>query len=140
MDFGCDAAALTASSPLPSGGVGRGGPRTSRGPTLPTAQRERNRDAARSWLAYGLSGRAQVTIENYRHHVDGHIVPFLGKKKLRELSVEDVDKWLAKRATVLSTRTVRLLHSLLSRIVKHAQARDKIRRNVVALSEIPSGQ
>lgn len=97
-------------------------------------------DAAMSWLTYGLSGRSRSTVDNYRFQVEGHIVPFLGRKKLHELSVEDVDKWLADRATVLSTRSVRLLHSLLSRVVKHAQARDKVRRNVVTLSEIPVGQ
>ncbi|GAA4828370.1 site-specific integrase [Saccharopolyspora rosea] len=97
-------------------------------------------DAAKSWLAYGLNGRSKSTVDNYRFQVDGHIIPHLGKRKLRELSVEDVDKWLADRATVLSTRTVRLLHSLLERIVKHAQARDKVQRNVVTLSTVPTGQ
>ncbi|WP_243789768.1 tyrosine recombinase XerC [Saccharopolyspora gloriosae] len=96
-------------------------------------------DAAQSWLAYGLSGRSKSTVDNYRFQVEGHILPRLGKRKLRELSVEEVDKWLADRASVLSTRTVRLLHSLLSRIVKHAQARDKVKRNVVSLCEIPTG-
>lgn len=97
-------------------------------------------DAAKSWLAYGLSGRSESTAGNYRIHVERHIVPHLGKRKLRELSVEDVDRWLADRATVLSTRAVRLLHSLLSRIIKHAQARDKVMRNVVDLCELPEGQ
>jgi integrase len=32
-----------------------------------------------------------------------------------------------------------LLHSILSRSVKHAQARDKVKRNVVALCEVPTG-
>jgi integrase len=41
---------------------------------------------------------------------------------------------------VLSTRTLRLLHSLLNRAVNRAMARDKIKRNVVARCAIPHGR
>ncbi|MFI0466916.1 tyrosine recombinase XerC [Saccharopolyspora sp. 5N102] len=97
-------------------------------------------DAVEGWLAYGLNGRSPKTVENYRHNVDNHLIPLLGKKKLADLSAEDVDKWLADRATRLSTRTLRLLHSLLNRAVRYAQARDKVMRNVVELCEIPAGK
>lgn len=96
-------------------------------------------DAVASWLDYGLAGRAPGTIANYRVLAAKHIIPSLGSRRLRELAVEDVDRWLAREAQVLSTRTVRLLHSLLSRAVTHAQARDKVKRNVVALCQIPTG-
>lgn len=96
--------------------------------------------AVRDWLAHGLSGRDTETIETYRYQIDGHITPHIGARKLRELSAEDVDKWLADRATVLSTRTVRMLHSILNRSVKRAQKRDKVKRNVVALCEVPAGR
>lgn len=96
-------------------------------------------DAVRDWLAYGLNGRDQATVKNYRFLAEGHITPHIGRRKLRELSAEDVDKWLAIVATNVSTRTVRLLHSLLSRAVNHAQARDKVKRNVVKLCDIPDG-
>jgi hypothetical protein len=43
-------------------------------------------------------------------------------------------------AKILSTRTLRLLHSVLNRSVRHAQARDKVKRNVVMLCEIPTGR
>lgn len=85
-------------------------------------------NAVENWFAYGLSGRSQKTIQTYRYNVDKHLIPLLGKKKLRELSAEDVEKWLADRATHLSTRTLRLLHSILNRSVRHAQARDKVMR------------
>jgi integrase len=96
-------------------------------------------EAVHSWLTYGLSGRDAETVKNYRYLAAGYILPLLGKRKLRELSAEDVDKWLAEVATKVSTRTVRLLHSILNRSVKHAEARDKVKRNVVALCEIPTG-
>lgn len=97
-------------------------------------------DALQSWLAYGLNGREASTVETYRYQTDGHIVPYLGRKKLDQLKAEDVDKWLAELAPKLSTRSLRMVHSILNRAVKHAQARDKVRRNVVELCEIPTGK
>jgi integrase len=64
----------------------------------------------------------------------------LGARKLRDLTASDIDKWLADKARVLSTRTLRLLHSILSRAVDRAMARDKVTRNVVALCSIPHGR
>ncbi|EWM19231.1 site-specific integrase [Kutzneria sp. 744] len=96
-------------------------------------------DAVNAWLAFGLNGRSAGTVSNYHCLAEKHIVPKIGWQSLRKLSAEDVDKWLAGMTVELSTRTLRLLHSLLSRAVKHAQARDKVKRNVVALCEIPTG-
>lgn len=98
------------------------------------------KDAVTSWLDYGLNGRDEHTVKNYRYLTEGHILPYLGGRKLRELSADDVDKWLARMSKTLSTRTLRLLHSILNRSVRHAQARDKVKRNVVMLCEIPTGQ
>ncbi|MEV0404042.1 hypothetical protein [Actinoallomurus sp. NPDC050550] len=64
----------------------------------------------------------------------------MGARKLRELSAEDVDKWLAEKAPELSTRSLRLIHSVLHRAVRNAQARDRVKRNVVALCEVPTGR
>ncbi|MEV4167633.1 tyrosine-type recombinase/integrase [Nonomuraea dietziae] len=97
-------------------------------------------EAVTSWLAYGLHGRDPNTVANYRTLCEKHVIPDLGARKLRELSAEDVDRWLIGKAKVLSTRTVRLLHSCLHRAVKFAQARDKVKRNVVGLSEVPEGK
>ncbi|RSM58937.1 site-specific integrase [Amycolatopsis sp. WAC 01376] len=96
-------------------------------------------EAVSNWLAYGLSGRDPETVKNYRNLANLHIIPNLGKRKLRELSAGEVDEWLADVATKVSTRTVRLLHSILNRSVKRAEARDKVKRNVVMLCEIPVG-
>jgi hypothetical protein len=67
-------------------------------------------DAVTSWLTYGLHGRDPNTVANYRTLCDKHIIPGLGARKLRELSAEDVDRWLMGKAKTLSARTVRLLH------------------------------
>jgi hypothetical protein len=54
------------------------------------------------------------------------------------LSAEDVDQWLTTESRQCSTRTLRLLHSILSRSIRNAQARDKVRRNVVLLCDVPT--
>lgn len=97
-------------------------------------------EAVRYWLAYGLNGRDAGTVENYRTLAEKHIIPGLGARKLRELSAEDVDKWLAENASDLSTRSLRLIHSVLNRSIRNAQARDKVKRNVVALCDVPTGR
>lgn len=95
--------------------------------------------AVDDWLAYGLAGRAESTKENRRIMVETHVKPFLGARKLRELTAEDVDKWLADRAMVLSTSTLQRVRSLLSQVIARAQARDKVKRNVVLLCACPVG-
>jgi integrase len=96
--------------------------------------------AVNDWLAYGLSDRATATRDNYRTLSHTHILPTLGRRKLRDLKAADVDKWLAEQAKTVSTRTVRLLHSILNRSVNRAMARDLVMRNVVALCAVPRGQ
>ena len=97
-------------------------------------------DAVNYWLAYGLGGRDPHTVDMYRTYTNTHIIPALGRRKLRELTVEDVEKLLAEKSAILSTRSLRILHSILSRSVRHAQVRDKIRRNVVLLCDVPEGR
>jgi integrase len=97
-------------------------------------------EAVRYWLSFGLAGRSDATVANYTTIVERHVVPQLGARRLRDLSAEDVDKWLRAESRAVSTRTLRLMHSLLNRAVLHAQARDKVKRNVVALCAVPTGQ
>lgn len=96
--------------------------------------------AVEDWLAYGLAGRSENTITTRRILAEQHVIPALGARKLRELSAEDVDRWLAEKARTLSTRTVQDIRSILLRSVKRVQARDKVRRNVVLLCGTPTGQ
>jgi len=97
-------------------------------------------DAVNDWLAYGLSGLDKKTIEDYTGFCRNHVIPAIGARKLRELSAQDVDRWLAAKSASLSTRTLRILHSCLNRSVKRAMARDKVKRNVVELCSVPTGQ
>jgi integrase len=76
----------------------------------------------------------------YRIYAETHIVPVLGKRKLRELTVEDVEKLLVGKSAILSTRSLQIIYSILSRAIKKAQVQDKIRRNIVLLCEVPEGR
>ncbi len=97
-------------------------------------------DAVRDWLAFGLSGRDSNTITKCTILANTHIIPALGARKLRDLSADDIDKWLAAEAQILSTRTLREVRSVLKRAITRAQARDKVKRNVVLLCDIPQGR
>ncbi|MER7702164.1 site-specific integrase [Kitasatospora sp. NPDC097605] len=97
-------------------------------------------NAVNDWLAFGLAGRDEKTVETSRILCLNHVIPALGARKLRDLSAEDVDRWLADKAKILSTRTLQALHSCLNRAVKRAMARDKVKRNVVELCSVPTGQ
>jgi integrase len=96
--------------------------------------------AVSDWLAHGLSGRSPKTISTCTTLSNIHIIPALGARKLKDLRAEDVDRWLAVKSQTLSTTTLQRLHSCLNRATKRAMARDKVRRNVVELCTVPTGQ
>ena len=97
-------------------------------------------DAVRNWLEFGLSGRGSGTVDKCTILANTHIIPALGARKLVNLTADDVDRWLADKAKKLSTRTLRELRSILVRAISRAQARDKVKRNVALLCEIPKGK
>lgn len=96
--------------------------------------------AVRDFLGYGLPRRSAGTVDKLTTLANTHIIPGLGARKLRELTADDVDRWLADRAKVLSTRSLREVLSLLRRSIERAQKREKVRRNVVLLCEVPEGR
>ncbi|MED7929562.1 site-specific integrase [Nonomuraea sp. LP-02] len=97
-------------------------------------------DAVQNWLDYGLSGRDAATVEKCKILANKHVISGLGARKLVDLTADDVNRWLADKSKDLSTRTLLELRSILVRSVSRAQARDKVKRNVVLLCEIPKGK
>lgn len=95
--------------------------------------------AVRDWLAFGLSGKDADTIVKCKILAETHVIPALGARQLVKLSADDVDRWLADKAKILSTRSLYEVRSVLKRSVTRAQARDKVKRNVVLLCEVPQG-
>jgi integrase len=96
-------------------------------------------DAVESWLAHGLNGRDPKTISDQTGLAKKHVIPDLGARKLRDLTADEVDEWLARKSAVLSTDTLRRLLSILRRSIRRAQARDRVKRNVAMLCEVPKG-
>ncbi|GAA3925973.1 site-specific integrase [Actinomadura viridis] len=97
-------------------------------------------EAVEYWLQHGLSGRSERTVKMNRTFAEKHVIPSLGARKLRELTAEDVDTWLTAKSKDLSTRSLKLIHSILSRSVRKAMAQDRVRRNVVDLCDVPEGR
>ena len=98
------------------------------------------RHAVEDWLAHGLGRQSAATVTKYRHLCAKQVLPALGAWKLRDLSAAEVDQWLAGLSLSHSTRTVQEIRACLNRSVKRAMARDKVKRNVVELTEVPTGQ
>ena len=97
-------------------------------------------DAVADFLQKGLKGRAKGTIDNYRSLADHNVIPQIGGIKVKDLTADQLDDWLDERAEELSTRSLRLIHQIVERSIRQAQARDKVRRNVASLVDVPEGQ
>jgi hypothetical protein len=87
---------------------------------------------------YGLSNRDRRKLN--RRLCEKHVIRLLGARRLRDLKATEVEAWLAELSTTLSTRTLQAIRSCLNRAVKRAMARDRVRRNVVELTDLPTGQ
>jgi len=107
---------------------------------LPVAHRRYTvAEAVESWLANGLVGRDPSTVANRSSLARTHVIPDLGRRRLVDLSAEDVEAWLAVKATRLSTDTVHRLLSILRQAIRRAESRELVRRNVALLCDVPRG-
>jgi len=96
--------------------------------------------AVEDWLTHGLGRQSAPTVTKSRHLCAEHVLPALGARKLRDLSASEIDQWLAGLSRSHSTRTVQEIRACLNRAVKRAMARDQVKRNVVELTDVPTGQ
>lgn len=97
-------------------------------------------EVVEAWLTHGLHGRSEATLAQNRHLAECHIVPLVGKKRLRDLRAHDVDRMLTSRRHQLSTSTLQRVLSILRRAVRWAEARDLVGRNVALLCTAPTGK
>jgi integrase len=95
--------------------------------------------AIRDWLADGLAGRAPKTVSTQREVIEP-LIGIIGAVPLRELTAATVRSALKELAATRATRTVAMAHAGLTRAIKHAEANDKVRRNVATLVGTPAGQ
>jgi hypothetical protein len=78
------------------------------------------KEAVTDFLDQGMKGKAQTTIDNYRSMADSHLIPQIGAAKLKKLTADELDRWMDERAKELSTRSLRLIHQILERAIRHA--------------------
>jgi integrase len=97
------------------------------------------RRTAGDWLAEGLVGRSPKTIKK-NENVLAPILASIGGRKLRELTAGDVQQALAVMAEKYSSAAVTMGHNALTRAIRHAEARDRVGRNVATLVDTPKGQ
>src|SRR4249919_1892941 len=97
------------------------------------------RRAAEDWLAQGLHDRSPKTIKK-NENVLTPILAVIGGKRLRELTADDIHQALAAMALRYSSAAVAMGHNALTRVIRHAEARDLVRRNVALLVGTPKGQ
>ncbi|MGH8571644.1 MAG: helix-turn-helix domain-containing protein, partial [Gammaproteobacteria bacterium] len=99
-------------------------------------------DAVRKWMTSpAVKKLAPKTREKFRTLADNHLLPQIGKAKLRDLTADDVEEWLENRAEILTTRTLRELLPILRRSIVLAMRNELVARNVAALGiVIPNGK
>jgi len=71
------------------------------------------KDAVSDFLEQGIKGKSEGTVGNYRSLADNNLIPQIGAAKLKELTADDLDKWMDERAAELSMRSLRLIHQIL---------------------------
>jgi integrase len=91
------------------------------------------------WLATGLASRQPETVANYQR-IAAHAIERLGAVRLKNLTARQVQSALEELAPSLSTRSLRLVHQILERSIRHAQASDLVARNVASLITAPTGR
>jgi integrase len=96
-------------------------------------------EALDDWLATGLSGRSDRTVELYRDSVKP-LRELLDDVKLRNLTAGDVQQALDTLSARLSTRSLQIIRNCLERAIRHAEIRDLVGRNVAALVKAPRGR
>lgn len=91
------------------------------------------------WLANTIEPNCLSvnTAASYRGIVERHLIPALGKKRLRDLTVLDVDNLLHEKCeSGLGGSTVQRIRMVLVKALRHAERRDLVMRNVAALTDL----
>jgi integrase len=97
------------------------------------------RRAAEDWLANGLTGRSVKTIKKNENVLEP-ILAVIGSRRLREIDAPSVDESLRHVAKSYSSAVVTMGHGALTRVIRHAMARNMVAVNVSALCDTPPGQ
>ena len=102
---------------------------------LPTPTRLSFAQLAETWIegvaAQVVAGeRSERTLENYRYHLDKHLLPTLGRKRIQEISTDDAARLIAQlRSQGLAPKTIAGALVPLGRILALALRRGHINDN-----------
>jgi integrase len=89
-------------------------------------------EAGRQWIADAVGRLEPATLESYRGHLDGHIIPYIGAVKLSELTVPLVRRFMDKlKADGRSPAMIKRVVGDLGSILADAQERGMVAQNVV---------
>lgn len=91
------------------------------------------------WLAVNAPGTVSgSTLDDYSNTIRLHLEPSLGRKRLSQLTVADVDAlWAAKREAGYKPNSVRIMRAVLRRALGQAEREGLVQRNVAAISQPP---
>ncbi|RPF23433.1 site-specific integrase [Myceligenerans xiligouense] len=92
------------------------------------------------WLELGRSTVGEKTKEGNENHYLRHIKPALGRRRVKDLRPDDVDRWLLGLAATLATSTLKQVRSVLKRSIDRAVKQGLAERNVVDLCPPPRGR
>ena len=89
------------------------------------------------WVRVNLAGSvAGSTMDDYANTVRLHLEPSLGRKKLSQLAVANVDAlWAAKRNAGYKPNSIRIMRAVLRKALAQAEREGLVTRNVAALSQ-----
>ena len=89
--------------------------------------------AAADWLKYvELEGREATTVEQYRTHVNLHILPRIGREKLAALTAPRIEALRDELLEAMSRPMARKVLTSVKSILKDAQRRGNVAQNVAA--------
>lgn len=89
------------------------------------------------WLQSMEGSVKRVTWERYRHNVQHHIVPTLGKVKLAKLRPHHVQRLYDEKRRTMSPASVRLIHGVLSGALRQAVRWQLILTNLADATKRP---
>ncbi len=95
------------------------------------------------WLTDVAPARSRVkstnTLDQYAWAIRHHLVPSLGRIKLRALTADHVERMLRRKATDgMARSSIVRLRAVLVLALTHAERRDLVTRNVARLAEMPA--
>ena len=91
------------------------------------------------WLRTFKAGKVRhSTMDNYEGNFANHVIPYIGRVKLKDLTTTQVQQLYAKgQADGLSPKSIRNLHGMLHGMLEKAMKLDMIRKNVTEECELP---